>query len=125
MLEKYHYNHLIINALNLIKIKRNLKISDIAERSGYKTKDLYNIKSHGRIAKEEDYYKIKEGFPEMGFKDLEKVEETDVEYSYKSNPYKKLSEALEENNEYLKEKVKKLELENSLLKAEIYELKNL
>lgn len=123
-LDKHYYNKLIIKALEQIKIKRNLKIKDVSPLLGMKTKQLYSLNNLGKIATEKDFLKITENFPEIKKDDLGVIEETDIEYSYKSNPYKKLSEALEENNAYLKEKVERLELENSQLKAEIYKIKN-
>lgn len=112
---------------NFVKFHYKLKMSDIFTKLNLTNNEGNALRRGARKTDVQILQKIVQVFPKVkngDFENISEIEETDVEYSYKGNPYKKLSKALEENNEYLKEKVKKLEIENSQLKAEIYKLKN-
>ena len=112
---------------NFVKFHYKFKMSDIFAKIGLSDNEGNALRRGARKMDKQILQKIVQVFPKVknaNFSSAENLSENDVEYSYKSNPYKKLSEALEENNAYLKEKVKKLEMENSRLKAENYKLKN-
>ncbi len=118
------YNSLFISALDRVKNTKKISFKSQAEALGWKIKEIYNIRQGIKIVTKKELENFLELF-ELEKEDIiESLDESNVEYSYKSNPYKKLSKALEENNKYLKEKVERLELENSQLKAEIYKIKN-
>lgn len=119
MEEKYYYNHLIVSALNLLKTQKNIKLSDVARDIGVNVKDIYNIRSHGRIAKEEDYLKIIEGFPEIDFDNVNVAQDHSIKYSSARDSLEKVISAQEKTIALLEEKINLLEKERGELKNKI------